>query len=187
MTQLQLDLGEPRVTFIYPNDPLTGKVGRLVEIRGRIAFVYFEGIGIQMCYCTSLLKEGIVNDHIKALSIQEPWLSLIFTGEKTIETRTWGTLHRGELLLVGSKKPKGRFSGRAACIVDVVDCRLMTEDDEVGACCEVYPGAYAWVLRNVRSVPDVEISGNLRIYNVPREQLVRESEFERSQLKLDLR
>lgn len=60
MQQLQLDLNDrPRVCFVYPNVPgLTGKIGRLVEIRGLCAFVYFEGVGVQMCYVTSLETEG---------------------------------------------------------------------------------------------------------------------------------
>ncbi len=59
MHQLQLDLNDrPRVTFTYPNTPYTGKVGRLVEIRGLIAFVYFEGEGVLMCYLSSLDWRG---------------------------------------------------------------------------------------------------------------------------------
>lgn len=44
---------------------------------------------------------------MKAISIKEPWLSLIFNGEKVYETRTWLTKYRGPLLLVGSKAPAG--------------------------------------------------------------------------------
>lgn len=54
--QLQLDLDDrPQVRFIYPNVPgLAGHTGRLVEIRGLYAFVYFKGVGLQMCYAASL-------------------------------------------------------------------------------------------------------------------------------------
>ncbi len=58
--QLQLDLDDrPRVRFVYPNVPgLTSVTGRLVEIRGLYAFVYFEVVGVQMCCVTSLETEG---------------------------------------------------------------------------------------------------------------------------------
>jgi hypothetical protein len=39
---------------------------------------------------------------LKALSIKEPWITLIAEGRKTIETRVWATSYRGPLLLVGS-------------------------------------------------------------------------------------
>jgi len=34
---------------------------------------------------------------MKVLSIQQPWASLIMAGVKHAETRSWSTLHRGEL------------------------------------------------------------------------------------------
>lgn len=35
----------------------------------------------------------------KALSIQQPWASLIITGNKLVENRTWGTKWRGTLAI----------------------------------------------------------------------------------------
>lgn len=40
---------------------------------------------------------------MKAISLWEPWASLIRTGAKTIETRHWETEHRGRLLICASK------------------------------------------------------------------------------------
>lgn len=40
---------------------------------------------------------------VKALSLWEPWASLIAQGEKTIETRFWGTSYRGPLLICAAK------------------------------------------------------------------------------------
>lgn len=42
---------------------------------------------------------------MKALSIIQPWTSLIATGIKDIENRTWRTSFRGEFLLHASAKP----------------------------------------------------------------------------------
>ncbi len=100
---------------------------------------------------------------------------MIVDGKKTIETRTWKprsiTKYR-DLLLIGSKNPKGRYSGKAACIVNVADCYMMGKRDEEAACCEVYYGAWAWFLENVRPVWPVAIKGQLRIYDVD-DELVR--------------
>ena len=106
---------------------------------------------------------------VKALSIKEPQLSRIVDGSQTIVTMTWGApiyLHGQSLLLVGAKEPKGCYSGRAACLVDVVDCQLMTKADETAACREIYPKAQSWVLRNVRKVRPISIKGRPGIYEV---------------------
>lgn len=40
---------------------------------------------------------------MKALSIRQPWASLIILGVKTIETRPWRTAYRGDLAIHASK------------------------------------------------------------------------------------
>ncbi len=40
---------------------------------------------------------------MKALSLIQPWASLIVLGEKRIETRSWPTTHRGPLAIHASK------------------------------------------------------------------------------------
>ena len=110
---------------------------------------------------------------MKALSIKEPWLSRIVSGEKTIETRTWKCPEKfmGEILLVGSKKPSGPYAGKAACIATIAECRPMTKRDEAQALCPVYPGAYSWFLTNIRPVKPVSIKGQLGIYQVDDSQI----------------
>ncbi len=41
---------------------------------------------------------------MKALSIIQPWASLIATGIKDVENRTWRTNYRGEFLIHASAK-----------------------------------------------------------------------------------
>ncbi len=102
-----------------------------------------------------------------AISVRQPWASLIAEGKKTIETRTRRTLYRGPLLIVASARPKGLGPvGCAMAMVDVVDCRPMTAADEPAACCPVYKGAWAWVLANVRPVPPTAVKGRLGVYRV---------------------
>jgi len=40
---------------------------------------------------------------MKAISLWEPWASLMRTGAKTIETRGWYTQYRGEILICAAK------------------------------------------------------------------------------------
>ena len=41
---------------------------------------------------------------MKALTLYQPYASLIAVGAKTIETRSWGTSYRGGLLIHAGKK-----------------------------------------------------------------------------------
>ena len=47
-------------------------------------------------------------DIVTAISLWEPWASLMATGAKTIETRSWATGHRGPLLICASKRKRVR-------------------------------------------------------------------------------
>ena len=44
---------------------------------------------------------------MKVLSLLQPWASLVVMGAKRIETRSWQTAHRGELLIHASLGKKG--------------------------------------------------------------------------------
>jgi hypothetical protein len=103
---------------------------------------------------------------MKAISIKQPWAGLILAGRKQIEIRSWRTNHRGDLLIVSSAKPAGPDSGQALCIVYVVDCRPMIVADERAACCKRYPGAWAWVLENIRPIRPFPVKGRLGFYDV---------------------
>lgn len=103
---------------------------------------------------------------MKALSIRNPWADLIASGKKTIETRTWPTRYRGEILIVASASPKGPTAGQALCTARIVDCHPMTRDDERAACLPLYPGAWAWVLENVRPIKPFPVKGRLSFYEV---------------------
>jgi hypothetical protein len=71
---------------------------------------------------------------VKALSLWQPWASLIYDGHKTIETRHWEMLHRGPLAIHAAKKvdrcacatfgynPDTIARGAVLCIVSVQGC-----------------------------------------------------------------
>lgn len=103
---------------------------------------------------------------IKAMSVKQPWANMIREGEKTIETRRWCTSHRGPLLICSSKQPRIRPAGYALAVCNLVDCRVMTEADEDAACCRIYPGAFAWVLADVRPTMLFPVTGRLRLFKV---------------------
>ena len=103
---------------------------------------------------------------IKALSVKQPWAGMIASGQKTIETRTWETPYRGNLLIVSSKLPRIEPAGCALAIARLVDCRPMTVRDELTACCHVYPDAKAWVLENIRPITPFYVKGSLGLYVV---------------------
>ena len=46
---------------------------------------------------------------MKALCLKQPWLYLITTGLKTIETRKWNTKYKGDIILCASKNPDNNF------------------------------------------------------------------------------
>ena len=103
---------------------------------------------------------------MKALSIKQPWANLIAAGKKTIETRVWSTRYRGPLLIVSSKRPPIMPAGYAVAVVDIIDCRPMTPDDEEAACCPFHENAVAWVLRNIRAIEPFPVTGQRSIFDV---------------------
>lgn len=115
---------------------------------------------------------------MKAISIRQPWADFIVKGLKTIETRTWTTNYRGDLLICSSQsfdpvwndvrlEYKNQLEyGRALCIVELYEIRPMIKSDEEEACCVVYPGAYSWLLKNVRVIKSFPVRGALRLFEV---------------------
>lgn len=51
-----------------------------------------------------ILPAELVGVTIKALTVHQPWATLLGLGIKTIETRGWGTEYRGPLLIQAGKK-----------------------------------------------------------------------------------
>src|SRR5512139_261867 len=112
---------------------------------------------------------------MKAISIQQPFAFEIMSGLKTIEVRTWDTLHRGDLLICSSGRPA--FSkedmeeleeeygctflyGHALGIVRLVDVRPMRRGDEEEALTDkVDPEAFSWVLEDVRPIIPFPVKG----------------------------
>jgi len=106
---------------------------------------------------------------VKAIAIYQPWASKIASGEKTIETRTWQTRYRGELLIISTKRPfyADLPVGKALAFVDLVDCRSMIREDERAAYCRMDPELYSWVLGNIRVIKNpFDVIGRQGIFEV---------------------
>ena len=128
---------------------------------------------------------------MKALSIIEPYASLIAYGLKRIETRSWATKYRGPILIHASatRIPKEyrdnpdlafakgleMHNGYIVCKANLVDCVLMTEEflatvDETEKKLGFYSvGRYAWILEDVEPVEMVKAKGHLGIWNYEKE------------------
>ena len=92
---------------------------------------------------------------LKALSLLQPWASLVAIGAKRIETRSWLTLYRGPLVICASRawtnEARALFYrapfcqvllphftehwqmpvGRAVCLVDLVGCYRIHDDPDL--------------------------------------------------------
>lgn len=103
---------------------------------------------------------------MKCLSIREPWASLIASGQKTIETRTWKTNYRGPVLLHASKHPKGPLSGMVFAKTKILDCRKMVKEDELNARCLLYEDANSWFLDKIEIIEPFQMKGQLGLFEV---------------------
>ena len=107
-----------------------------------------------------------------AITLHQPWASLIAQGIKQFETRSWGTTYRGKLAIHAGKKHENddrllallgitqeqMTLGAIVAFVDLIDCIEITEsfasqqsDTELmcGDWSITEPARYAWRLENV--------------------------------------
>lgn len=111
---------------------------------------------------------------MRALSLRQPWASMIASGSKTIETRTWRTNYRGPLAIHASARPYKDMdlpTGGIIAVARLYDCRPMEAADEDAACISLYDGAYAWLLADVQPVALIPCKGMLGLW-VPPEDII---------------
>lgn len=136
---------------------------------------------------------------MKALTISQPFASLIASGEKWIENRTWETLYRGELaihagkgtqylsnrLIRAGQYPTGAIIATAVLVacVHVSQVVLMDNSDrrktlvpgttrnwsEVARHSHCV-GPFCWILQSVQLVDPVVVSGKQGLWNVSADQ-----------------
>jgi hypothetical protein len=113
---------------------------------------------------------------MKALSIKQPWASLIASGRKTLEIRSWSTRYRGPLVVVASAQPSREHMdhftladaplGATIAVVDLIEVREATPLDSERACWEVPPGMFAWRLANPRHLEPLAVRGRLNLWEI---------------------
>lgn len=126
---------------------------------------------------------------VKAISVRQVWAALIAAKLKTIETRKWKPVVKGEpyigpLVIVSSLQPdKATMAGipgdvmekiepfmlygKALCLCNIVKARAMEKRDEVDAMCPVYDGAFSWVLDDIQPFTNpFDVKGRLGLYDV---------------------
>lgn len=114
---------------------------------------------------------------MQALSIKQPWASLVAAGHKTVECRSWQTKYRGPLLICSSKDDfdinDGLIApgGMALGVVELMDIRRMTKADIEPAYlppeweADALKG-YAWHLRKLYEIVPFPVKGKLNIFEV---------------------
>lgn len=117
----------------------------------------------------------------KALSVKQPWASLIAWKAKTLEVRSWRTKYRGPLTIVSSQSPEypqkmilemeeesgmAFPNGVAICTANLVDVRPGKKSDKKTALCDP-TGQFVWVLEDVVHVlHNFPVKGRLGIFDL---------------------
>lgn len=127
-----------------------------------------------------------------ALSIKQPWATLLVLGLKTIEVRKWPTLRSGRILIhsgrIPDERPHGwkqlpeewknqaKFLGGFVGAADLVECRTYhsAETFREDAVCHLNdpdwwqgPKLYGFRFTRATPTPFVRYSGWMRIFPVP--------------------
>ncbi len=119
-------------------------------------------------------------NQVKAISLHQPWASLIALGFKHFETRHWQTHYRGNLVICAAKKNTKQQGldyeklasildidltqnswdrlpfGQAIALCNLTDCVKMTEDfieaqsESEQLCGHWEPGRFAWKLDDIQ-------------------------------------
>ena len=107
---------------------------------------------------------------MKALSIKDPWASLIVEGKKTIELRTWRTNYRGPVLIHRSGKGGGIIG-----VMEIVDVVEIESKDRFRSLRHKHHAPdtfyreklYGWILQNARPMEFVPCKGRLGLWEPP--------------------
>lgn len=130
-------------------------------------------------------------DSIYALSIKQPWVTLLLAGIKTIEIRKWSTLIRGPVLLHAAKipdlRPEGwkliteewksmtEYGGQVIGMAVLKECREYTTADQFRQDDLLHrndpnwfqpPRMYGFVFEEPVLVRPLPVSGNVKFFTV---------------------
>lgn len=110
---------------------------------------------------------------MKAITIKQPFASLIAFQEKTIEYRTWATEYRGPLLICAGAKPffDGEETlpfGVAVAIVQLSGIEPFTTSHLIASGLTDMPGrpGFAWRLTGAKEIEPFRVAGQQRLFDV---------------------
>ena len=123
---------------------------------------------------------------MKALTVKQPWATLISEGIKKYEFRSWKTNYRGKILIhagAGIDKEKLKEfkklnldypKKRIVAVAEIEDCLELTDElnDKIIKEKNIAQGnkkrtGYAWKLKNIKKINNSkEINGKLGLWNV---------------------
>jgi len=115
------------------------------------------------------------HEQYKALSVKNPYATLIAEGKKKIEVRNKKTKFRGTVLICSSQFPivESLESGCTLAFVEIYDCKKVSEltDDEweltkINASRDKFKDQFAWLMRNPEKVIEFPVKGQLGIYSL---------------------
>lgn len=132
-----------------------------------------------------------MNTQLKALSIRQPFASLVVSGMKKLEVRSKQTTFRGRLLICSSLtlhdglmiNPLNQeqvtclqyvwdsckiplLFGFGIGFVDLVGCRPMVVEDETLSLVPFQENHFVWELANPITIDAFKVKGQLGIFNV---------------------
>ncbi|MDJ0619328.1 MAG: ASCH domain-containing protein [Calothrix sp. MO_192.B10] len=138
---------------------------------------------------------SITSATLKAISLWQPWASLIPLGLKHYETRSWKTNYRGKLLICSTLNNPKHYReylkikdelqlppwdetnfphGQAIALCDLVDCIQMTaefieqQSETEILCGDWQVGRYAWKLENIQPITEpFAVKGKQGLFNIP--------------------
>lgn len=123
---------------------------------------------------------------MKALTIKQPWATLIMQGDKRFEFRSWQTKYRGDLLIHAGKSidksgmkrlakylpkelPLGKILGKVT-LVDCIEITPKVKDELLKENKDIYTETsfkenYGWQLENVQIFDEpIEVNGHLSLW-----------------------
>lgn len=112
---------------------------------------------------------------MKALTIKQPWASLIMAGIKDVENRTWPTTYRGPLLIHAGLGVDEWGLDKHGHLIDHVPAGVILGRVTVADCVWSYrsrwavPDHYQWVLADPRPLKrPIRVTGKLGLWNYER-------------------
>ena len=120
---------------------------------------------------------------MKALTLKQPWATLISEGLKEYEFRSWKTSYRGKLLIHAGlgidKKEANEFNyyypkSRVVALVELIDCikiddkfNKMIKDKKSIVYGSKERNGYAWKIKLIKKIDDnKEVKGKLGLWNI---------------------